>query len=98
MKIVEIMYLFDDTSPFHNFYEFEKLMRDFFAQHNTLMEGASSIEGSQARRVYVVKTMPKMEEEIKNPVGRPQTLKGKIRELSDRKLRKPAIEFQKGNK
>jgi hypothetical protein len=33
--------------------------------------------------------------EIKK-IGRPQTLKGKIRELSDRKLRAPAIKFIKG--
>jgi hypothetical protein len=98
--ILDYSFLFDSESPFGNLFEFEKLFMDFLDTRNMQAEIIKSVEGSMSKRIMLIvkKPITSIPEAEKNPVGRPQTLKGKIKELSDRKFRKPAVQFMKGSK
>jgi hypothetical protein len=98
--ILEYSFLFGDNSPFSHLYEFEKLFAQFLDTRGLEGEIIKSVEGSPTRRIMAIIKKPDngIPENPKNPVGRPQTLKGKIREMSDRKFRKPAIQFMTGKK
>jgi hypothetical protein len=95
--LVDYTFMFDDSSPFSHLFEFEKALGDFFDSKGLQAQIIKSMEGAFSKRVMLIN---KKEEIVPpaepRPVGRPQTLKGKIRELSDRKFRAPAREFMKG--
>lgn len=100
LYILKYSFLFDNNSPFAHLWEFEKLFTEFLNSKNLEAQLIKAVEGSQSERIMVIsrKSQIPIAEPSKNPVGRPQTLKGKIKDLSDRKFRKPAIEFMKGKK
>jgi hypothetical protein len=94
---LDYTFMFDSNTPFAHLYEFENLLAKFFDQHDLVAENIKSIEGSLAKRVmYITKKEITLIPDDPKPQGRPQTLKGKIKELSDRKFRKPALQFMKG--
>lgn len=98
--MVDYTFEFLNDPPFSNVYEFEKIFSDFLATRGLEGQTIKALDGGQGRRVILItkkEVIQGMHEE-KAPVGRPQTLKGKIKELSDRKFRKPAIDFMKGNR
>ena len=68
----------------------------FFDEHNLEAEVIKGMEGANVKRlVSVTKKVQTVEVgPAKAPVGRPVTLKGQIKRLSERKLRKPAEEFK----
>jgi hypothetical protein len=99
LKLLEYAYLIDASGSFSSLYEFEKFFGEFLDSRGLIGEIISPMNGSKDRRVMLVTKKPMIAGAADpNPVGRPQTLKGKFKELSDRKLRKPAIEFMKGKK
>ena len=97
LVFLDYTFMFDGTNPFSHLYEFETALGKFFDEKGLVAENIKSVEGSLAKRVMYITRKPDMGQPAEpKPVGRPQTLKGKIRELSDRKFRAPAIKFMKG--
>jgi hypothetical protein len=94
---LDYTFMFDGSTPFNHLWEFEKQLAEFFDSKGLVAENIKSVEGSLAKRVMFITKKPDMgqPEEAKS-VGRPVTLKGQIKRLSDRKLRAPAINFMKG--
>lgn len=97
---LDYTFLFDTNTTFAHLYEFERILTQFLDSRQLQAEVIKSVEGAPSKRVMFItkKEVPVGIEPIKAPVGRPQTLRGKIKELSDRKFRKPAVEFMKGKK
>ena len=97
LYILDYSFLFDNNTPFGNVFEFEKLFADFLLSLGLQAEVIKTIEGSPTRRIMII-TKKEVIDGMPEPkqVGRPQTLKGKIKELSDRKFRAPAVRFMKG--
>jgi hypothetical protein len=107
LVFLEYTFLLNTAEGFHHLYEFEKTFADYLATRGLQGVNIKSVEGSLAKRVmYITKRDDALQtqkpmgvtvvnEEVKH-IGRPQTLKGRIRELSDRKLRAPAMKFIKG--
>lgn len=94
---LEYTFLIDTEKAFHHLFEFEKMFGEFLDSRGLQAENIKSVEGSLAKRVMFITTKPDMgQPEAPKPVGRPVTLKGQIKKLSDRKLRAPALKFMKG--
>jgi hypothetical protein len=97
LYILDYSFLFDTNTPFAHLWEFEKLFKDFLDTRSLQAEVIQSVEGSPTKRLMlitkkeIIEGMPEPK-----PVGRPETLKGQIKRLSDRKFRAPAIKFMKG--
>lgn len=93
--MLDYTFILDTAQTFSHVYEFEKGLKQFFAQHGLDAKLIQFVDGSgQKRAMYITKKsdiIPVPKDDKK--VGRPMTLKGKIERLSDRKLRKPAQEF-----
>lgn len=96
LVFLEYTFLFDSDTTFGHLFEFEKLLFEFFSSRNLQAEAIKAIEGGLNRRlVYLSKKVDQIDiGPAKAPVGRPVTLKGQIKRLSERKLRKPAQEFK----
>lgn len=96
LVFLEYSFLFDAEATFGHLYEFEKLLFDFFNSRNLVGEVIKSMEGNNTKRlVFVAKKVEQVDiGPAKAPPGRPVTLKGQIKRLSERKLRKPAEEFK----
>jgi len=100
---LEYTFLIDTEKAFQHLFEFEKLLGEFLATRGLQAENIKSVEGSLAKRVmFITKRIdggmiPSGQEEHKQ-AGRPIMLKTRIRQLSDRKLRAPAIQFMKKGK
>jgi hypothetical protein len=93
----DVTFMFDNNSPFAHYFEFEKSLFDFFDSKGLQAEVIKSMEGAVGKRIVLVTKKPDMgQPEPPKPVGRPVTLKGQIRRLSDRKFRAPARAFMKG--
>ena len=98
---LEYTFLIDlNVTTFTSKYEFEKALAQFFGQHGLEATKVKMIEGQNDKGLLFISKKPteSILQPQKNPVGRPQTLKGKLKELSDRKYRKAAVEFMKGKK
>lgn len=94
---LEYTFLIDTATTFHHLFEFEKLLGEFLETRGMQAENIKAVEGSLAKRVMFITKLPdQLEKQEVKPVGRPVTLKGQIKRLSDRKLRKPALDFMKG--
>jgi len=97
---LEYTFLIDTDKAFQHLYQFEKTLADYLGTLGLQAENLKSVEGSLAKRVmFITKRqdggmIPSQMEEKK--AGRPIMLKTKIRQLSDRKLRAPALKFMKG--
>ncbi len=94
---LEYTFLIDTEKAFHHLFEFEKLFGEFLDSRGLQAENIKSVEGSLAKRVMFITSKTDMGQPAEpKPVGRPVTLKGQIKRLSDRKLRAPAVKFMKG--
>jgi hypothetical protein len=94
---LDYTFLIDTDKAFNHLFEFEKLFGEFLASRGLEATNIKSVEGSLAKRVMFITKKEQIDgmPEVK-PVGRPETLKGQIKRLSDRKFRAPAIKFMKG--
>jgi hypothetical protein len=99
MKIafIEYAFMFDTETGWQHLYQFDEELSKFFGERGFEAQIIKTVEGQGARRILYIKKKqsPLISGDQQNRVGRPQTLKGKIKELSDRPLRKPASEFDK---
>jgi hypothetical protein len=97
LTFVDYTFMFDGTNPFSHVFEFDTALGKFFDAHGLQAENIKSVEGSLAKRVIYITKKPDMGQPTEpKAVGRPITLKGQIKRLSDRKFRAPAIQFMKG--
>lgn len=98
---LEYTFLIDTEKAFQHLYQFEKALADYLGTLGLQAENIKSVEGSLAKRVMFITRrqdgamIPSGQEERKQ-AGRPIMLKTRIKQLSDRKLRAPAIKFMKG--
>lgn len=97
MKIVllEYNFMFDPSESWQHLWQFEQDLSNFFNAHGFEAQIIKTIEGQSGKRVLFIKKkgLPIVTGEPEKQ-GRPQTLKGKFKEMSNRELRKPAKEFE----
>lgn len=96
IKLLDYSFLVDAIGSFTTVSEFEKFFMDFLDSRNLSGEIISPMTGSKDRRVMYITRRPTVVPEVKQPVGRPQSIKGKIKQLSHRKFSASAIQFMKG--
>ena len=96
LVFLDYSFLFDAEATFNHLYEFEKMLFEFFKTRNLQGEVIKSVEGGSPKRLVYISKLQNVVDigPAKAPVGRPITLKGQIKRLSERKLRKPAQEFK----
>ncbi len=97
--LLEYNFLFDSVSTWQHLSQFESDLADFFAAHDLEAQLIQGITGQSGKRIMIIKKISKPEgmvEQEPNPQGRPLSLKTKIKQMTNRRLRKPAMEFMKG--
>jgi len=94
VKLLEYTFLVDAIGSFTTLSEFEKFFNDFLDSRGLSGEIVSPMAGSKDHRVMYITKKEVVYEPAPAPVGRPITIKGQLKRLTDRKLRKPAEEFK----
>jgi len=95
IAFLEYNFIFDPSETWSNLYQFEQTLIKYFETIGMDVQMVKTIEGVGARRILIIskkQIVPTME---KNPVGRPQTIGSKFKEMATRKLRAPALAFKK---
>lgn len=97
IALIEYAFMFDTGEAWSNLYQFESTILKYFDTLGFEAEILKTVEGATGRRILMLKKKPTVANapEEKNPVGRPQTAGGKLKEMAVRKLRAPALAFKK---
>ena len=96
LEFLEYTFMIDTSNTFSSIYEFEKLLTEFLATRGLEAKNITSVHGAPAKRIiFITKKQEIVPPAEPKPVGRPLSMKGQIAKLTDRKLRKPAIDFMK---
>ncbi len=92
---LDYTFLFDASEAFTHLYEFEKALSDFFVAYGMEAKVLKTIEGASGRRIIVLtKLAPIPLPQDPKPQGRPREPSSQFKQLSERKLRAPALKFQ----
>jgi hypothetical protein len=95
IAFLEYNFIFDPSETWSNLYQFEQTLIKYFETIGMDVQMVKTIEGVGARRILIITRKPTIVPETKQPVGRPQTMGGKFKELGARKLSKVALAFKK---
>jgi hypothetical protein len=96
---LEYTFLFDSSETWSHLSQFEADLADFFSVHEYQAEIVKTVGGQSGKRIMMLTR-------IDMPRGQVQTVQderrkqpgSQIKEMAQRKLPKPAIQFMKGNK
>lgn len=95
MKIVflEYAFMFDPSDSWSSLYEFESELGKFFSSKSLEAQIIKSVEGQPGgKRILYIRKKPEVAL-TPNPVGRPKTPQGKIREMAKHKPKAPERDF-----
>jgi len=96
LTFLEYTFMFDPAVAWPRLADFENLLAKFFAEHNFEADKIQAIGGSQGRRILYLKPIPMINiPGERKAVGRPQTVKGKIREMKEKKISARERDFGK---
>lgn len=88
-------FLFDPSETWSNLYQFESSIVKYFESLGFEAQVVKTIEGAAGGRILMISKKKEVIAQEKNPVGRPQSAGSRLKELAERKMRKPALEFMR---
>lgn len=92
IAFLEYAFLFDPTETWSNLYQFEQMLGKYF---DTLGFDATIVKtvekGAGKRILFITKKQTIVAQPPK--IGRPQSAQSKLKEMSARKLKAPALKF-----
>ncbi len=95
IALIQYAFLFDTSEAWTNLYQFESTLVKYFETVGFDAEILKTVEGARGMRILMLKKKVTVVVPEKNKVGRPQSMGSKFKDMAQRKLRKPALEFQK---
>lgn len=95
LTLITYSFLFDPTTTWSHLYEFEKSLSDFFAAHGMEAEVIKTVDGAMGTKVLAITRIQTIVAPPPNPVGRPKQPGSQFKDLSEVKLRAPALAFKK---
>jgi len=96
--LLDYMFLFDPANTWQHLYQFEQDLAKFFKSHGFESEIIKNVEGQTSKRLLYIRKKEEIVKEAPKPVGRPQTIKGRIRGLTERKVKAPERKFKEKSK
>lgn len=95
IALIQYSFMFDTGEGWTNLYQFEGTLVKYFDSLGYEADILKTVEGARGMRILMLKKKPMVTAPTKAPVGRPQSMGSKFKEMATRKLRKPALEFKK---
>ncbi len=81
IAFLEYVFMFDPSKTWSHLSEFEATLARFFSGMNMEAEIMLPIGGQEGRRILYIRTKDQLNVEQPNPVGRPKTLGGQMRDM-----------------
>lgn len=99
LAYLEYIFMFDPKATWQHLFQFEQELSKFFNEHDKEVIVLKTVEGGQGRRILYIKSKQvSMIATETRPPGRPQTIKGHFKELTDRHYRAAARDFMNKGK
>lgn len=106
--LMEFMFLFDPSDTWQHAYQVERWIADSLEKAGLEGEMVKTMLGNTpiiidkpvltGKKVYYIKSKDKLDllRSQPNPVGRPKSIKGIVKSMSDKKTKAPERNFKKG--
>ena len=95
LAIIEANFMFEPSSEtWTNYYQFESSLKKYFDACGLEAQIIKTVDGGNSnKRFLFIQKKEMVLPDSKNPVGRPQTLKGRVNELRARKVKAAERDF-----